>query len=146
MSELGVSSASGLRHDYMNLLITQLQNQNPMAPMDNNQMASQLAQLSQLEQLETMNGTLTGQSDKFDQLLQAEQAGQAAALIGKEVSFFPEGSMNPAGGIVDHVRVVDGEASLVLTQVVQLVDGQAQSLDGPYLVDMNAVQAIRSHN
>jgi len=48
-------SASSIQADYMKLLVTQLQNQNPLEPLDNNEMASQLAQFSQLQQLESMN-------------------------------------------------------------------------------------------
>ena len=50
-----INTASNIQMDYMKLLVTQLQNQNPLEPMDNNQMASQLAQFSQLQQLESMN-------------------------------------------------------------------------------------------
>ena len=62
ISEL--SSASKIQMDYMNLLITQLQNQNPLEPLDNNQMATQLAQLSQLQQLESMNKKSPASKDK----------------------------------------------------------------------------------
>ena len=44
------SSAGEIRTNYMNLLVTQLRHQNPLEPMDNNEMASQLALFSQLEQ------------------------------------------------------------------------------------------------
>ena len=52
------ASASQIRTDYLNLLITQLRNQNPLEPMDNNEMAAQLAQFSPLEQMENMSGSL----------------------------------------------------------------------------------------
>ncbi|MHC4424212.1 MAG: flagellar hook capping FlgD N-terminal domain-containing protein, partial [Planctomycetota bacterium] len=45
------ASASDIQMDYMKLLITQLQNQNPLEPLSNNEMASQLAQFSSLQQL-----------------------------------------------------------------------------------------------
>lgn len=41
--------------DFMNLLVTQLKNQDPLNPMDNQQFAVQLAQFSQLEQLVSIN-------------------------------------------------------------------------------------------
>ena len=50
-----ITSASNIQMDYMKLLITQLQNQNPLEPLNNNEMATQLAQFSQLQQLESMN-------------------------------------------------------------------------------------------
>ncbi len=48
MSTSAVTSSSKIQTDYMKLLVTQLQNQNPLEPLDNNEMASQLAQFSQL--------------------------------------------------------------------------------------------------
>lgn len=75
-----ITSASSIATDYMKLLVTQLQNQNPLDPMDNNQMASQLAQLSQLEQIENLN-------TKFSDVVTASQKSYAGSLIGKQVSF-----------------------------------------------------------
>jgi flagellar basal-body rod modification protein FlgD len=51
------ASASDIQMDYMKLLITQLQNQNPLEPLSNNEMASQLAQFSSLQQLESMSSS-----------------------------------------------------------------------------------------
>jgi flagellar basal-body rod modification protein FlgD len=46
-------------NDFMNLLVTQLQNQDPTQPQDNTAFIAQLAQFSSLEQLQSMNKTLT---------------------------------------------------------------------------------------
>ena len=73
-------SASQIQTDYLKLLVTQLQNQNPLEPMDNKQMASQLAQLSQLGQTEQLN-------TKFSDVLATSQKSYAASLIGKQISF-----------------------------------------------------------
>ena len=54
------AKASDIQMDYMNLLVTELKNQNPLEPLDNKEMASQLAQFSQLQQLETMNSRFAG--------------------------------------------------------------------------------------
>ncbi len=143
MSEIGATSANAIRGDYLNLLITQLRNQNPLDPMDNDQMAAQLAQLSQLEQLENMNSTLMGQSSKFDLLLKAQNAEQATQMIGKEVAFFPEGSTMAAYGVVDRVDVMSGEPTLVVAKPIQIVDGVAKPLEGDYAVGVEAVQSIR---
>ena len=76
-------SASNIQMDYMKVLITQLQNQNPLEPMNNNEMASQLAQFSQLQQLESMNSN-------FAQILAITNRSYANSLIGKEVTFFAQ--------------------------------------------------------
>ncbi len=103
------SSASNIQMDYMKLLITQLQNQNPLEPLDNNEMASQLAQFSQLQQLESMNTS-------FAKVLATTELTYANSLIGKEVSFMLEtetGATDITSGIVEQVyNNVDGEIFL----------------------------------
>lgn len=94
------STAGEMRTDYMNLLITQLRNQNPLDPMSNADMASQLAQLSQLEQMENMSRT-------FQQVLQAVQRDQATGMIGKLVSFIPSGGENPVSGRIEGIEIVN---------------------------------------
>ena len=104
-----IYSASNIQADYMKLLITQLQNQNPLEPLDNNEMASQLAQFSQLQQLETMN-------ESFAKVLATTELTYANSLIGKEVSFMLEsetGGTDITSGIVEQVyNNVDGEIFL----------------------------------
>jgi flagellar hook assembly protein FlgD len=115
------ASANEIRNDFMKLLVTQLQNQNPLEPMDNQQMATQLAQLSTLEQLENMNTT-------FQKVLASQEQTQAMELIGKEVDFFPEGMTELCRGEVAAVNVYDEGIRLVV---------------GDYLVAPGQVQAIR---
>ena len=94
-----MSSASDLQMDYMKLLITQLQNQNPLEPLDNNEMASQLAQFSELQQLETMNSS-------FAKVLTSTERNYAASLLGKEVAFAAEteeGTVDTQKGTVEQV-------------------------------------------
>jgi len=105
-----VNSASKIQMDYMKLLITQLQNQNPLEPLGNNEMASQLAQFSQLQQIESMNA-------RFADVLTTAERTYANSLIGKEVSFEAEtesGTTDVANGVVQQVyNNVEGEILLV---------------------------------
>jgi flagellar basal-body rod modification protein FlgD len=93
------TSVSSLQMDYMKLLVTQLQNQNPLEPMNNDQMASQLAQYSELQQLESMNSS-------FSSVLDATQKSYASSLIGKTVSYYVsqgDGSVESVEGVVKEV-------------------------------------------
>ena len=90
MSIGSTQSASNLKLDYMNLLVTQLQNQNPLEPMSNEDMSAQLAQFSQLEQLENLN-------QSFDQVLQSTQRSFANDMVGKRVSFVDMDAIGPDG-------------------------------------------------
>jgi len=66
---------------FMTLLVTQLKNQDPLNPMDNAAMTSQLAQLSTVQGINQVNSTL--QALRSDQA--SQQSVQATNLIGKGV-------------------------------------------------------------
>ena len=100
MNTSALSSSSKIQTDYMKLLVTQLQNQNPLEPMDNDQMASQLAQFSQLDQLESMNSS-------FADVLTATKRNYANSLLDKDVTFYSSdeiaGTLEKKTGNVDSV-------------------------------------------
>ena len=51
-------SAGALQNEFLQLLTTQLQHQDPLQPMDGTQFTAQLAQFSQLEQLSNLNTSM----------------------------------------------------------------------------------------
>jgi flagellar basal-body rod modification protein FlgD len=69
------------KEDFLKLLISQMQNQDPLKPLDNQEFAQQLATFNSLEQLIGVNEKLGSLSDK---LLQANQF-NATSLLGKQV-------------------------------------------------------------
>lgn len=110
-SLLTTASASDIQMDYMKLLVAQLQNQNPLEPVDNQEMASQLALFSQLQQLESMNSS-------FARVLASVERSYATSLIGKDVSFLVEtetGAMEAQSGTVEQIyNDVDGDILLAV--------------------------------
>lgn len=95
---------------FLKLLVTQLKNQDPLSPMDNAQMTSQLAQMSTVSGIEKLNTTLTSLVDGFAN----SQSMQAAGMIGKSVlaagSQLPLSSTGAFGGVAlsgaaDQVKV-----------------------------------------
>ncbi|MCK6396100.1 flagellar hook assembly protein FlgD [Zoogloea sp.] len=66
---------------FLKLLTEQLKNQDPLNPMDNAQMTSQLAQISTVDGIDKLNQTLTSLLEGS----QSSEALQAAALVGKGV-------------------------------------------------------------
>lgn len=106
--------------NYMKLLVTELQNQNPLEPLDNNQMASQLAQFSQLQQLESMDSN-------FANILAVSERAYANTLIGKEVSFMAKtqtGEKERTTGTVDEA-IADNDGKIILAvgnQTIPLED------------------------
>jgi flagellar basal-body rod modification protein FlgD len=68
--------------DFLHMLMTQLQNQDPTNPMDTNQFTSELVQFSGVEQQINTNTSLT----QLIQLTQAGEVMQASAMTGKRVT------------------------------------------------------------
>ena len=103
-----VTGSTELRGEFINLLITQLQNQNPLEPVDQQQFLGQLAQFSTLEEMESLNTS-------FSQMLQLSELTQGASLLGKEaVLTSVDNSGRNISGFVDSVRVVDGGLRLTI--------------------------------
>ncbi|MBW4936296.1 flagellar hook assembly protein FlgD [Marinobacter sp. F4206] len=73
-SELG-------RNEFMELMLAQLKNQNPLEPQDNGEFISQLAQFSSLEEMQKLSGTVDDVVGQF----RSTQALQASAMVGKTV-------------------------------------------------------------
>ncbi|APV51393.1 hypothetical protein BWI17_17870 [Betaproteobacteria bacterium GR16-43] len=78
-AQVNANDASADR--FLTLLVTQMKNQDPLNPMDNAQVTSQMAQINTVKGLDKLN-------DSFNAIavqLQAGQSMQAAGLVGKEV-------------------------------------------------------------
>jgi flagellar basal-body rod modification protein FlgD len=79
------TNANGLVDDasqrFLTLLVTQLQNQDPLNPLDNAEITSQLAQLSTVTGVNKINDTLASLSTALD----ANQYMQSANLVGHDV-------------------------------------------------------------
>lgn len=80
-SATATADDSGSEDRFLKLLITQIQNQDPLKPMDNAQMTSQIAQINTVKGIEKLNTTVEGLSGQFTQM----QALQGASLVGHNV-------------------------------------------------------------
>ncbi|HGM5552022.1 MULTISPECIES: flagellar hook assembly protein FlgD [Pseudomonas] len=66
---------------FLQLLVTQLKNQNPLDPQDNSAFVAQLAQFSSLEGITTLNSTVSSLAGNYS----SSQALQASSLVGRNV-------------------------------------------------------------
>lgn len=92
------------KDQFLKLLITQMQNQDPLKPMDSTAMIAQLAQFSALEQIQNLNGQVTGLHRDMILGLGCEAGGQRVKLEltdGSEVS-----------GTLNAVKWLDGKMVL----------------------------------
>ena len=69
------------KNEFLNLLVAQLNNQNPLEPQGNGEFIAQLAQFSQVEGIEKLNKSMESMLSSF----QSSQALQASSLVGRKV-------------------------------------------------------------
>lgn len=94
------TTLAGNFNDFLKLLMTQLQNQDPTAPMDTNQFTQQLVQFSSVEQQINTNTSLT----KLIEATQGNTLLQSSALVGQRV-----------GVASDSISLQDGTGSIQFT-------------------------------
>ena len=75
------TSDAGSADRFLKLLVAQMQNQDPLNPMDNAQITSQMAQINTVTGIQTLNSTVQALQGQFVQM----QALQGAALVGRDV-------------------------------------------------------------
>jgi flagellar basal-body rod modification protein FlgD len=80
-SSATTSTAEASQDRFLKLLVAQLNNQDPMNPMDNAEMTSQLAQINTVSGIQTLNDTMTSMATQIAAL----QSLQGSATIGHEV-------------------------------------------------------------
>lgn len=157
-NNLAVTNGTDLQSTFMKLLVAQLQNQDPLNPMDNSQMTSQLAQINTVNGIQQMNTTMSA-------MLTQNAATQASSMIGRTVQV-PTTSLTLASGTANFgVSVPNGADDVVVTiknaagVAVRTVDlGQMtagsgnytwngkddkgnQLADGGYTISVSATQA-----
>jgi len=84
----------GSQDRFLKLLVTQLQNQDPLSPMDNAELTSQIAQINTVTGIATLNTSVQGLSSQFLQM----QTLQGASLVGKSV-IVPGNKIDIANGV-----------------------------------------------
>ena len=90
------------KNEFMELMLAQLKNQNPLEPQDNGEFISQLAQFSSLEEMQKLSGTVDDVVGQF----RSTQALQASAMVGKTVLAPSEvGILGAEGEISGNIQV-----------------------------------------
>ncbi len=144
-----ITSAGQQKLDFMTLLVTEMQYQNPLEPMDNQQMASQLAQFTQLELTEgmndnigTMNETMSKLNSSFEGAMVVAQMDYAKSLLGKTVEFqYDEYNQNLEGKVNRVFFNEYGYLTLEVSSTIMNPDG-SQSEEA-FNVRLDAVDGIK---
>ena len=115
---------------FLQLLVTQLKNQNPLSPQDNGAFVAQLAKFSSLEGINTLNDSVNNISSNFS----SSQALQASSLVGRSIitqtdKALVDTSKSMTGSVA--VTAATGNVSIKITDkdgnVVRTIDTGAQS-------------------
>src|SRR5580765_8346202 len=117
------NSKSALKtEDFISMMVTQLQNQDPTDPVKNQDLLAQMSQIGQLQ-------SATSLQDSLKSLVLQGSLGAAGNLIGKMVEG-QDDQGDKMNGLVSSVRVVDGNVQLELDNGKALAVDQVNAIAG----------------
>ena len=116
-----VSSTDASQDRFLKLLVAQLNNQDPMNPMDNAQMTSQMAQINTVTGIQQVNDTLKNMAEQFS----AMQVLQGSSMVGHDVLI--EGNTltinnKRAGGAIDLSARAESVKVEILSPAGKVID------------------------
>jgi len=125
-------NAAGSEDRFLKLLVAQLSNQDPMNPMDNAQMTSQMAQISTVTGVQQVNQTikdLTAQLNSMQMLQSSSLVGRSVLVEGSRLAV----SAGKAAGAIDLVAAASSVKVDLLSAGGKIID----------TIDLGAVAAGR---
>jgi len=121
---------------FMELLVQQMKNQDPMNPQSNDQFIAQLASFSSLEQMQNMNDNILTMALLQDNNALMSQLTTGSSLIGKEVTWTDPSTGISQSGMVESLKVEEGLSyldiggtSVPLQMITQVAEGSTQAPD-----------------
>jgi flagellar basal-body rod modification protein FlgD len=106
--------------DFIKMMVTQLQNQDPTQPASSDQLLAQMSQIGQLQASTALQTSLSG-------LVMQNQIGAAGNLIGKSVQGM-DAQNNTVSGVVNSVRVQQNQVFLELDNSHELPLGNVTTI------------------
>jgi flagellar basal-body rod modification protein FlgD len=106
-------NAAETQDRFLKLLVAQMNNQDPLNPMDNAQVTSQMAQIQQVTSLSTLDTSIKSLGGQLGQM----QALQSISLVGREVSV-PSDKVRVENGGVEASFDLDGPANAVKLEIL----------------------------
>ncbi len=113
------------KNAFLKLLITQLENQDPLDPQDNSEFVAEMAQFSSLEQMTNMNDSLSKINTLVSNMDTSMLVGQLSGMIGKSIDWDetvqtvdekgePLITTNNLSGVITGVSVSDGTTKVIV--------------------------------
>jgi flagellar basal-body rod modification protein FlgD len=123
-ASLNSTSAQSQQDRFLKLLVAQLNNQDPMNPMDNAQMTTQIAQINTVSGIQQLNDTIKSMAAQYTSM----QVMQGAAMIGHQV--VADGStISINQGVGTAALSLDADASAVQVQVLNASGSVIDQID-----------------
>ena len=108
----GISSAQAT-DEFLTLLVTQLQNQDPLEPVSQEDFVSQLAQFSTLSGIEQLNSSFESMLQQQSDLIRLEELSVGSGLIGQSVTYYDSSDFSQTQeGTVDKLSLIQGRVVL----------------------------------
>ena len=127
---------------FLQLLVTQLQNQDPLDPQDNSSYIAELAQFSALEQMTNVADNLQDLSKVVGNIDTSVLIGQLSGMIGKNIDWIE--TINEAdseGNPISHTEKMTGTVTDV--SIVEGVPSVVVEKDGEnYFVDISNIAHV----
>jgi flagellar basal-body rod modification protein FlgD len=120
MNGLGFNPAESSQQ-FMNLLVAQIQHQDPLNPVSQENMTAQLAQISTVSGINELNSGIGQLNLQFREMLSMQSMFDGANLVGRNVEFQSPVSDAAEQGQITEARVSNGSLNLT-------VNGQQISL------------------
>ena len=99
------------KNEFLELLVAQLNNQDPMSPQENGEFIAQLAQFSTVEGIEKMNSSIDSMVSSF----QSSQALQASSLVGRTVVIPTDQAMiDPQAGFTGQLALPQASGAVTV--------------------------------
>jgi flagellar basal-body rod modification protein FlgD len=108
-----LSDANASQDRFLKLLVAQLNNQDPMNPMDNAQMTSQMAQINTVTGIQQVNETLKNMSAQFSSL----QVLQGTSMVGHKV-LVDSNTLTRSAGVASGAIDLAGKADTVKVEIL----------------------------
>lgn len=111
------------KDEFLQLLVCQMKNQDPLEPEKDTDFIAQLAQFSSLEQMQNLNETALNS--------------QAFGLVGKSVviqTTSANGSVTEVSGVVDYITMKNGEANLSVDGKLYSIEDLVEVKDSYYAI------------
>ena len=124
--DVNANDAAASQDRFLKLLVAQLNNQDPMNPLDNAQMTSQIAQINTVTGIQQLNDTVKGLVSQFA----AQQMLQGSAMVGHQV--LAEGntlSVDTESGQATGAFDLAGSAASVKVQVLDAAGKEVGTVD-----------------